>query len=192
MRLRMTSARFAGQPLLLPRLCRSPSSLLECLMRVPQPPIRSILNQLVGAKGVLPTNRISLNPADRLKNILYSLQVVSHRGTASSITRPRMRSRSPFSVTTSIFTPRRAFRSCQSPPRSSKLRPCSISTNMSISLFSSAWPLATEPKIRTFLAPCCVAILRISCRFRFNRTSPCKQTPPHLGSSASCLSLRWE
>src|ERR1019366_4462672 len=55
-------------------------------------------------------------------------------------------------------------RSSSSPLRSNSVRPGSISTRKSTSLFSSLSPRATEPKTRTFRAPRCAATRKMSAR----------------------------
>ncbi len=90
---------------------------------------------------------------------------------ASRSTRSRMRLRRPFSVTTSTLQERASCSSISKPPRSKRLRPGSSSTRKSISLLASASPRATEPKIRTFLAPYFAAMRMTSVRLRFIKSA---------------------
>jgi len=84
----------------------------------------------------------------RLQNVSEAFLRISHIATASRSTRSRIRFLSPFSVTMSISRPRNCRRSFNSPPMSNKVRPGSISTKKSISLFSSASSRATDPITR--------------------------------------------
>ena len=65
---------------------------------------------------------------------------------------------------TSTVQPRRSRRSMSSSPISKRLLPSSIFTSTSTSLVSSSSPRATEPKIRTSVAPCFAARARMASR----------------------------
>src|SRR3990172_7832674 len=107
-----------------------------------------ILNKFVTLKGFSPPSSVFFDPLNRLVDVEQPLTVVPHNGTASRSTRSLMRSRSPFSATTSTLQPR---------------------TSTSLSNFAS--PRATEPKMRTFRAPCWAAMRRISSRLTFKTSS---------------------
>src|SRR5579859_7600688 len=60
---------------------------------------------------------------DCFLNVLYPVECICHRGTASFKTRCRMRLLRPFSVTMSTLCPSRSWRSIRSSLRSKSVRP---------------------------------------------------------------------
>ena len=95
----------------------------------------------------------AFDPLDRFENIQEAFSIASHSGIASCSTRFRIRARSPFSVTTSTRQPS-ALQLFQKSPKIEEARPGCKSTSTSTSLSDVASPRATEPKTRTFDAPC--------------------------------------
>lgn len=85
--------------------------------------------------------------------ITKTLLVIPQRGTASLKTRSRILSLRPRSLTTSTLSLRKDSSSRIMADWLSKVEPGINSTRISTSLFESASPLATEPKILTLRAP---------------------------------------
>ena len=112
--------------------------------------------------------RMTLDCIDCLNDIAKPLLVAAgrfHTGIASrktfSLKRGRM---SLCSEITSTVQPSRSRKSMSSSPISKRLLPSSIFTSTSTSLASSSSPRATEPKIRTLVAPCFAARARMASR----------------------------
>src|SRR6266702_18890 len=73
------------------------------------------LDQFILVKYVSSLICILHNASDSLLDTTYTLCYVPHKVTASLRTRSRMRSRNPFSVTTSTLQPSKSSRSIRSP-----------------------------------------------------------------------------
>ena len=112
-----------------------------------------------------------LNLFNGLVYITKTLLVISQRGTASLKTRSRILSLRPRSLTTSTLSLKNDSSSRIMADWLNKVEPGINSTRISTSLFESASPLATEPKILTLRAPCFSAIFRIPSRLLFLRSS---------------------
>jgi len=104
------------------------------------------------------------NPAHRILNVQEIDPIILHSGVASARIRASRYGLIPPSSTTSTRQLRSSSRSCWKPTWSNKLRSGAKSTNTSRSLSAVSSPRATEPKIRTFRAPCFVARRKISSR----------------------------
>ena len=129
------------------------------------------LCSLVLNKGLITKGNVLLNILYSLVNITKALSVVPQRGTASLRTLSRILSLRPRSLTTSTLIFSNDSSSRIMAEWLSKVAPGRNSTRISRSLFESASPLATEPKILTLRAPCYAAISRISSRSLFRRSS---------------------
>ncbi len=132
-----------------------------------------VLHKLVGVESLTPRRCVLFDSRRGFEDIQESFPIVSQRATASASTRSLIRPLSPLAVTTSTGSPSRSERSASNSARSRRLRSLSKSTRMSMSLDSSAVPRATEPKSRTFCAPCRAASARICPRCRFNWFNDC-------------------
>src|SRR5918996_2848215 len=111
-------------------------------LEVPHEPV---LNQFVRLKGLPSARGVAFDISDPIEDIPQALFRVSHNGEASAITRSRIRSLSPRSVTTSTSRPNASRRSISNPPISSSVRPGSISTRKSTSLSEWVSRRTTEP-----------------------------------------------
>jgi hypothetical protein len=86
---------------------------------------------------------------DRVRNVLEIDAIVSHSAAASARIRFCKYGPRPPSVRTSTGRPRSASRSCSRAMTSSSVRPGSISTSKSMSLFGRASPRTIDPNTRT-------------------------------------------
>ncbi len=122
-------------------------------------------------KGCIAFFSIKLDALNAFPDMNQIEPIILYRGVASASTRSLIYQFRALSLTTSTFRPKRSSRSCIRAIWSIKLVPGSISTRISRSLSGPASPLATEPKTRTFRAPCLEAMARISCRLDFSSSS---------------------
>src|SRR5262245_20499090 len=139
------------------------SRLGECL----QVPHDGILHHLISQEDRSSSDCVPSDPPDALKNVdkVESIVPRIHQsGRASASTRSRMTQWSVSSVATSTFTPNRSCRSSIRPAGNHALVSGPTSTSRSRSLSGPAVPRPTEPKTRTFVAPCCAAMRKISSR----------------------------
>src|ERR1017187_10222405 len=123
------------------------------------------LQHLVAIEPLPSTADPFLNPLDRVQDVLETAGVVPHRTTASSSTLCRIRCFRPLWLATSTLEPSRFCNSSTRAAWLSNPRPGSNSTNRSTSLSGVSSPRTTEPKTRTFRAPCRAAMARICSRF---------------------------
>src|ERR1700722_2026024 len=129
-----------------------------------------VLRLAVREERLLAVGGVVRDGVDRLDRVREVSTLVLHRTTASAYIRSRKCGLTPPSLRTSTWVPSRYSRSCQSPTRSSRLRPGSICTRRSTSLAASGSPRAIDPNTRTLLAPCSAAQVRISSRRARSRT----------------------